>query len=182
MQTFMKWMLETIRAEGAMCNWVEESRFEWTASTALAVSQIVEGKTVVLITDRRRKWLEHYISSNINLLSKERPLIPVISLDRIYPEFDNMTSGESMDMLLDLLELSFGENYFFWYIGKGNDPRSDIAKRSERSCLWLLDEEFGHAMRLRSYDPILDIKLLQLYRLFDLSLNAVLFGEVAVDE
>lgn len=178
----MKWMLETIRSEGAMCNWVEECRFEWTSSTALAISQIVEGKTVVIITDRRRKWFQHYISLNLNQLSKERPLIPIISLDRIYPEFDQMTGGESMDMLIDLLDLSYSGNYFFWYIGKGNDPRSDIAKRSEHSCLWLLDEEFGNAMRLRSYDPILDIKLLQLYRLFDLSLNAVLFGEVGMDE
>jgi hypothetical protein len=177
----MQWMLEAIRAEGAMCNWVEESRFEFTASTMLAVSQIVEGKTIILITDRKRKWFEHYISSTLNQLSRERPLIPVVSLDRIYPEFDDMISGEALNMLLDLLELSFGENYFFWYIGKGSDPRSDIAKRSERSCLWLFDEEFGHAMRLRSYDPILDIKLMQLYRLFDLSLNAVLFGEVDVD-
>jgi len=177
----MQWMLEAIRAEGAMCNWVEESRFEFTASTMLAVSQIVEGKTIILITDRKRKWFEHYISSTLNQLSRERPMIPVVSLDRIYPEFDDMISGEALNMLLDLLELSFGENYFFWYIGKGSDPRSDIAKRSERSCLWLFDEEFGHAMRLRSYDPILAIKLMQLYRLFDLSLNAVLFGEVDVD-
>ncbi|MEJ2306111.1 MAG: HobA family DNA replication regulator [candidate division WOR-3 bacterium] len=63
-----------------------------------------------------------------------------------------------------------------------NDPRSEIAKRADNSCLWLLDEEFGHAMKLRSYDPYLDIKLMQLYRLFDLSLNAVLFGEVDTDE
>ncbi len=181
MQTFTQWMLEAIRSEGAMCNWVEESRFEWTASTAQAVSQIVEGKTVVLITDRKRQWFADYISSSINQLSKERPMVPIISLDRIYPEFDEMTGGESMDMLLDLMELSFSGKYFFWYIGKGNDPRSDIAKRSSNSCLWLFDEAFGHAMQLRSYDPILDIKLMQLYRLFDMALNAVLFAEVSAD-
>jgi hypothetical protein len=182
MQTFMKWMLETIRAEGASFNWVEENRFEWTASTALAVSQITAGKTVVLLTDHKRKWFEHYISITINQLANERPMIPIIALDRIYPEFDQMTSGEAMDMLTDMLDLSFGGNYFFWYIGKGNDPRSEIAKRSDESCLWLLDEEFGHAMNLGSYDPYLDIKLLQLFRLFDLSLSAVLYGEVDTDE
>ncbi len=181
MQTFMKWMLETIRAEGAMCNWVEESRFEWTASTMQAVSQIVEGKTVIVITDRKREWFSHYISASINQLSKDRPPIPVMRLERIYPEFDDMLGAGAVDMFLDLLSLSFGENYFFWYIGNGNDARSEIAKRSDRSCLWLFDESFGHAMQLRSYDPILDIKLMQLYRLFDLSLNAVLFGEVSVD-
>ncbi|UFS61698.1 HobA family DNA replication regulator [Sulfurimonas sp. HSL-3221] len=182
MQSFMKWMLETIRSEGASFNWVEENRFEWTASTMLAVSQIVTGKTIVLVTDRKRKWFQHYISSTINQLSNDRPMVPLISLDRIYPEFDEMTSGDAMDMLADMLDLSFAGNYFFWYVGKGSDPRSEIAKRADNSCLWLLDEEFGHAMKLRSFDPYLDIKLLQLYRLFDLSLNAVLFGEVDADE
>jgi len=182
MQTFIKWMLETIRSEGASFNWVEENRFEWTASTALAVSQIVAGKTIVLVTDRKRKWFQHYIATTINQISNERPMIPLISLDRIYPDFDEMTSGESMEMLTDMLDLSFGGNYFFWYVGKGSDPRSEIAKSSENSSLWLLDEDFGPAMKLRSYDPYLDIKMLQLYRLFDLSLNAVLFGEISVDE
>jgi len=181
MQSFMKWMLETIRAEGTAFNWVEENRFEWTASTMNAVSQIVAGRTIVLVTDRKRKWFQHYISTTINQLSKDRPMVPLISLDRIYPEFDEMTSGEAMDMLADMLDLSFAGNYFFWYVGKGSDPRSEIAKRSDESCLWLLDEEFGHAMKLRSYDPYLDMKLIQLYRLFDLSLNAVLFGEVDAD-
>jgi len=182
MQSFMKWMLETIRAEGASFNWVEEHRFEWTASTALAVNQIVAGKTIVLVTDRKRKWFQHYISTTINQLSNDRPMIPLISLDRIYPEFDQMTSGDAMKMLSDMLELSFGGNYFFWYVGKGNDPRSEIAKREDSSVLWLLDEDFGHAMKLRSYDPYLDMKMMQLYRLFELSLNAVLFGEVDADE
>lgn len=181
MQTFMKWMLETIRSEGASFNWVEENRFEWTASTMLAVSQIIEGKTIVLVTDSRRKWFQYYITTAINQLSNNRPMIPLASLDRLYPEFDEMTSGDAMDMLTDMLDLSFSGAYFFWYVGKGNDPRSEIAKRSDSSCLWLLDEDFGHAMKLRSYDPYLDIKLMQLYRLFDLSLNAVLFGEVDTD-
>jgi len=182
MQTFTKWMLETIRAEGASFHWVEELRFEWTASTALAVSQIVAGKTIVLVTDRKRKWFQHYISTTINQLSNDRPMIPLISLDRIYPEFDEMTTGEAMDMLTDMIKLSFGGNHFIWYVGKGSDSRSEIAKRSENSCLWILDENFGTAVKLRSYDPYLDIKMLQLYRLFDLSLNAVLFGEISTDE
>lgn len=182
MQSFMKWMLEAIRAEGASFNWVEEHRFEWTASTMLSVSQIVEGKTIVLITDGQRKWFQYYITTAINQLSNDRPLVPLVSLDRLYPEFDKMTSGDAMDMLTDMLDLSFSGDYFFWYIGKGNDPRSEIAKRQDNSCLWLMDEDFGHAMKLRSFDPYLDIKLMQLYRLFDLSLNAMLFGEVSTDE
>ena len=33
---------------------------------------------------------------------------------------------------------------------------------------------------MKSYDSLLDVKLLQLFKLFNLSLSAVLFGEVDV--
>lgn len=179
--TFAKWMLDAIRAEGAGCNWVEEQRFEWTSATAILLTQILAGKTVVLITDVHRKWFQHYISQSINQLSKERPLIPIISLDRLYPEFDRMTGSETMQILIDLLELSYKGDYFFWYIGRGGDSRADIAKRSDQSCLWFMDETFVNAVQLRSSDPLLDIKLLQLYRLFDKALDAALFGEVILE-
>ena len=42
----------------------------------------------------------------------------------------------------------------------------------------MFDEDFNNAFTLKSYDKTLDIKLLQLYRLFDSSLNATMFGEV----
>lgn len=178
MQAFEKWTLEAIRSEGTAFNWIEEQRYEWTATMQVTVTQILSGKTMVLVTDRKRKWFQHYIASRLNQLSNDRPMIPLISLDRIYPDFDEMTSGAAMDMLSDMLDLSFSGNYFFWYVGKGNDPRSEIVKRNENSALWLLDEDFGRAMKLRSFDPYLDIKMLQLYHLFERSLNAMLFGEI----
>jgi hypothetical protein len=45
-----------------------------------------------------------------------------------------------------------------------------------------MDESFQNALRLRSFDPLIDIKLLQLYRLFDKTLGALLFGEIDVRE
>jgi hypothetical protein len=181
LQQFSKWTLETIRSEGAMLNWLEELRFQWTATVAQAVAQIVEGKTVVLITDHDRKWFEHYITSTYNKPSLDRPMTPLISLDQLYPHYDHITGGEMIDMLDGMLEISFKSDYFFWYIGKGDDRRADIAKRSDDSLLWLMDEDFQNAMPLRSYDEQIDIKLVQLYRLFDKTLSAALFGEVDVD-
>ncbi len=182
MQQFIKWTLEAIRSEGAMLNWLEESRFDWTSTTAQAIKQILEGKTVVLITDHKHKWFEDYVISSINQLTLERPMIPLVSLDRIYPGFDAISGSESIDMLVDLLELSYKGEFFFWYVGKGNDKRADIAKRYDASYLWIMDEDFHNSLTLRSYDPIIDIKLLQLYRLFNMTLNAMLFGEVSIDE
>ncbi|MEN4052816.1 MULTISPECIES: HobA family DNA replication regulator [Sulfurimonas] len=175
---FAQWSLDAIRAEGGSLSWLEEYRFEWSKTTAFALEQILNGKTVILITDEKRKWLEHYILSAINSISFDRPLIPIISIESIYPHYNNISGGEMIDMLDDMIALSYKNDYFFWYIGKGDDKRSDIAKRKDESYFWIFDEDFNNAFTLKSYDPVLDIKLLQLYRLFDASLSATMFGEV----
>ena len=43
-----------------------------------------------------------------------------------------------MDALEDMISLSYKNEYFFWYIGRGDDRRSDIAKRKETSYFWIL--------------------------------------------
>ena len=58
MQEFAQWSLDTLREEGASLSWLEESRFDWATTTSLALEQILSGKTIVLITDNSRKWLE----------------------------------------------------------------------------------------------------------------------------
>ncbi len=178
MPDFAQWSLDAIREEGGSLSWLEEYRFEWSKTTAFALEQILSGKTVILITDEKRKWLEHYILSSINSVLLDRPLIPIISIDSIYTHYNNLNGGEMIDMLDDMISLSYKDDYFFWYIGKGDDKRSDIAKRKDESYFWIFDEDFNNAFTLKSYDPVLDIKLLQLYRLFDASLSATMFGEV----
>jgi hypothetical protein len=175
---FAQWSLDAIRAEGGSLSWLEEYRFEWSKTTAFALTQILNGKSIILITDEKRKWLEHYILSSLNSISLDRPLIPILSIDSIYPHYNAITGGEMIDMVDDMIALSYKNDYFFWYIGKGDDKRSDIAKRKDDSYFWIFDEDFNNAFTLKSYDPVLDIKLLQLYRLFDASLNATMFGEV----
>ncbi len=177
MKRFENWTLEAIRADGAAFSWMEELRFEWLAATQNAIAQILEGKSIVLVTDDERHWFERYIISSLNKPSLNRPLIPVVGLDSMYPQFRDVNSAEMIDMLDDMLDLSFGGNYFFWYIGRSANSRAEIAKRSGHSYLWIMDEDFQNAMPLRSYDELIDIKLLQLFRLFDKSLSALLFGE-----
>ena len=175
---FAQWSLDTIREEGGSLSWLEEQRFDWTTTTAHALEKILEGKTVVLITDEKRKWLENYILTFINGVSLDRPFIPVISIDSIYTHYNSVSGGEMIDVVDDMISLLYKDNYFFWYIGKGDDKRSDIAKRKDDSYFWMFDEDFNNAFTLKSFDPVLDIKLLQLYRLFNASLNATMFGEV----
>ena len=178
MPDFAQWSLDAIREEGGSLSWLEEDRFEWSKTTAYALNQILNGKTIILITDGKRKWLENYILTSINSLSLERPFIPIVSIDSLYSHYNDISGGEMINILEDMISQSYKDEFFFWYIGKGDDKRSDIAKRRDESYFWIFDEDFNNAFRLKSYDPSLDIKLLQLFKLFNASLNATMFGEV----
>jgi hypothetical protein len=177
---FAQGSFDAIREAVASLSWLEELRFDWTTTTAYALEQILNGKTIILITDEKRKWLETYIMTSLNGVSLERPPIAIISIDSIYPHYNNVSGGEMIDMVDDMIAQSYKNDYFFWYIGKGDNKRSDIAKRQDHSYFWIFDEDFNNAFKLRSYDTSLDIKLLQLYKLFNASLNASMFGEVDV--
>ncbi|WP_415396610.1 HobA family DNA replication regulator [Sulfurimonas sp. CS5] len=180
MQDFAQWSLDVIREDGAYLSWLEEQRFDWTNPLSLALEQILNGKTIILITDEKRKWFEQYILCSINEMNLDRPLLPIVSMDSLYQHYGNVSGGEMIDVVEDMISLSYKDDYFFWYIGKGDDKRSDIAKRKDNSYFWIFDEEYLNGFTLKSYDPKRDIKLLQLYKLFDASLNATIFGEVDV--
>jgi len=180
MSDFAQWSLDAIREEGGSLSWLEEQRFDWTNPSSHAIEQILNGRTIVLITDNKRKWFEYYILSNINSEKMDRPLLPIVSIDSLYPHYNGVSGGEKIDMVEDMISLSYKEDYFFWYIGNGDDKKADIAKRRDNSYLWLFDEDFHNAFTLKSYDSLLDIKLLQLFGLFDASLSAAMFGEVDV--
>ena len=180
MQDFKEWTLDAIREEGSSFSWLEEQRFDWSTTTSHSLEQIINGKTIILITDQSRKWFEKYILSSINTAKQDRPLLPIVSIDSMYQHYDNISGGDMIDVVEDMIALSHKDDYFFWYIGKGDDKRADIAKRKDNSYFWIFDEDYLNAFNLKSYDKSLDIKLLQLYKLFDASLNGAMFGEVDV--
>lgn len=180
MPDFAQWSLDAIREEGGSLSWLEELRFEWTTATSYALNQMLNGKTIIIITDEKRKWFENYILASLNSSRLERPLLPIVSIDSLYSHYNGVTGGEMIEIIEDMITLSHKDDYFFWYIGKGDDKRGDIAKRKDNSYMWMFDEDFHNAFTLKSYDKDLDIKLLQLYKLLDASLNATMFGEVDV--
>ncbi|EAI3451748.1 TPA: hypothetical protein R4976_001748, partial [Campylobacter jejuni] len=59
-----------------------------------------------------------------------------------------------------------------------SDNKSLIAKSRDDSLLWLFDEQLQDSFYLNSKDKDLDIKLISLYQLFDVSLDAILFSKV----
>ena len=178
MNEFFDWTLEIKREEGSSMSWLEERRAEWTPAASVAIGQIIEGKTIIIVTDSERKWFEYYILSNINKETMDRPIVPIAALDAFYPHLEKASSEEKLAMIEDMLSLAYSDNYFFWYIGKGNDSRAELAKRSGKNFLWIMDEEMQNSFLLHSYDKQLDVQLLHLFKLFNVSLSGVIFGEV----
>ncbi len=181
MQKLLKWTLDTIREEESCFSWMEEYRYEWAPLVKSAVSQVLEGKTVLIITDEPRRWFGKYILSRVNELQKNRPLLPFYQLTDIFPNLQNLTSAQELQLLEDMLDISYPNGYYIWYIGKGGHPFTKEAYRNDDSFLWIMDEEVQNSFSLRSSDPLLDIKLLQLYKLFDMTISEALFGDLDLE-
>ncbi|BCD61977.1 MULTISPECIES: HobA family DNA replication regulator [Nitratiruptor] len=177
-KSFDQWTLQTIRYDKSMMNWLEERRYEWIPLAADALQRIVNGYTVLLLTDDERDWYAHYIVTSLNKSTKNRPFIPLYNLKTLIPATKKNMGKEELDMLFDMLDISF-ESYFIWYIGRSSASHYvNIAKYRDDSFLWIMDTDIQNNFTLKSYDELLDIKLLQLYRLFEKSLDAAIFGDV----
>jgi hypothetical protein len=121
-----------------------------------------------------------YILANINKTKSGRPLLPFYDFNSFNSNIDNIKTENDIDLIKDMLSISFPNGFFFWYIGKSQSKRANLAKFSNKPLLWIMDEELPNSFVLRSSDESLEFKLLQMYRLFDKTLSAVLFAEVDV--
>ncbi|WP_456452065.1 HobA family DNA replication regulator [Hydrogenimonas sp.] len=178
MKDLLTWTLETIRSEDTMMSWLEERRYEWAPIVGSAIAKILEGQTVIVMSDEKNRWFEDYVVRKINRTGTNRPLLPFFSFDALFPFADTIKSDQDIALLFDMLSLSHPQGSFFWYIGKADHPMARIALRHDESLLWVMDEEMANSFTMRSYDELIDIKLLQLFRLFDKTLSAALFAEV----
>ena len=182
MQAFLKWTLETIRKDGSQMSWMEEKRLEWVPLAASRLQNLLNGHTFIVLNDEEREWFTHYMLTSINSQTNNRPLLPFISLKTFFPNLDSIRTNDEISLLEDMLSLSFPNGYTLFYVGKSSDFKSQIAKRKDDSFLWLMDEQMQNSFYLSSRDELLDIKLIQLYRLMDKTIDALLFAEVSVDD
>lgn len=181
MQRLLNWTLETIRAEESEFSWMEEFRYYWTPLVASATSKIIQGQTILIVTDDERRWFGEYVTGKINSIDKNRPFLPFYLLENIFPNLAQTTSSQSLELLEDMLDLSYPNGYFIWYIGRGDHPYTKIIYRNDDNFMWMIDEEIQNSFQIRSSDGLLDIKLLQLYKLFDSTIDIVLFGDLDLD-
>ncbi len=182
MQKFLKWTLQTIRKDGSMMSWMEEKRFEWVPLVSSMIKNLLNGYTIVIVTDDDREWFNNYIVRKINAQGKNRPLLPFVSLKTFYPNISSIKTKEDIELLEDLFGQTFLNGHLFFYIGKSNDIKMQLAKRHDESFMWILDERQQNSFYLASSDSFLDIKLIQLFKLLDKSIDAVLFAEVSLED
>ncbi|QOQ86950.1 HobA family DNA replication regulator [Campylobacter corcagiensis] len=180
MKDLYKWSLERIRKDTFMSTWMEDRREEWTPLVASKVKFMLQGSSFIFFCDEQRRWFEKYALQNINARENERPLVPFFSLRAVASNLDYINTKESIELLNDMLTLAFPNGYMFFYVGRGSHPLAKVAKSSENSYMWLIDEHSENAFYLDSQDENLDIKLIQLFKLFDSSVSAALFDEVTL--
>ena len=178
MKALLDWTLESLRTDHAMMNWLEERRYEWAPLVSNTISHMTKGYTVILVTDPEYEWVSKYIMKTLNHPDIQRPLLPVYEAKTMFPYLSTMVKNANSELINDMLTLSFKENYLFWYIGKSNYTSAVIAKEKRNSFLWIMDEEVQNSFFLRSADDLLDLKLIHMVRLFNKTLDAVLFGAI----
>ena len=174
---YIDWILQTIREDNALGNWLEELRFTFSPIGENILHSIENGISVLVITDDNRKWFEEYISLSINN-KPDRPLLPFIKFDTIIQNNHLLNSEENISLVKDMLSIAFPNGYIVWYIGISNTKQASLAKSVDDSFMWVMDEELPNSIFFSSKDAVLDMKLLELFRLFDKSISATLYGEL----
>ena len=175
---FNDWTLQAIREEGSSFSWMEELRFSWIPQVQNALKKILEGQSVIIVTDRGFKWYGDYILDRVNRLSNNRPFIPIYNIDGIFPSAYNLNDANELDYLYDMLDISFENGYFFWYIGSGEHKHYEYIEQDKGSLIWRLNREIEGLFSLNGNDPYIDIKLIQSFRLLERALDAALIGEI----
>ncbi|MDD6056396.1 MAG: HobA family DNA replication regulator [Helicobacter sp.] len=181
MQDLSSWMIHTLRHDASHPTWLEERKFEWIPLLKRALQKIFSGESAILVTDKDREWFMNYVVNAINA-TNNRPYVPIISINALFPQIDKVYKDETrISLLCDYLDNAFSNKYFFWYIGSNDAMRAKLVLGREDCFLWMFDTNLQNSFTLQSIDPLVDIKLMQMYRIFNLTLEAAMFGRIGLE-
>ena len=128
--------------------WMEERRIDFVPLLSVFLNEVIDAKTVLIVTDKQRKWYGNYLLEKINSFNKFKPqFYPFYVLDNIFPQIHQIETSEHFDMFEDMLNVSF-KNYIFWYIGK-ETPLVEFTKRKDNSFYWIMDNDFSKNFYLK---------------------------------
>ena len=177
---FNEWILNTIRDEGTCFSWMEELRFNWIPQVKSSIAKILEGYSLIVVTDNDFKWFSDYIINKNNKVENNRPFIPIYQINGLFPSIYNIKNATELDFLYDMLDISFINGYIFWYIGDGEHSLYEYIEQDKTSLIWRLNQDIEGIFSLNKKDPLIDIKLIQSFRLFEKALDAALIGEIEI--
>ncbi|BCZ19256.1 hypothetical protein NHP190012_08980 [Helicobacter sp. NHP19-012] len=143
-----------------------------------ATEHILKGGCVLIATDSQRVWLKTYALAHLNS-HPMHPLVPVFDPLQSFQIY--LQQSQDISLIRNTLDLVY-QNYIFWYVGTTNSKIAQLALSVERSLLWLLDSLKEGAINFKSLDPLLDHKLLQLYRVFTHMVLESLLGKVSLND
>jgi len=175
---FNNWTLEIIRAEDSSFSWMEEYRFNWIPHVKNALNKILDGFSVIVVTDREFKWFGEYITNRLNHKNKNRPFIPIYNINCLFPSAYNLNDTTELDSLYDMFDISFSNGYLFWYIGSGEHKHYEFIEQDKNNIIWRLNHDVEGLFSLNKNDKNIDIKLIQSFKLFDKALDATLIGDI----
>ncbi|BEG56943.1 hypothetical protein NHP21005_06310 [Helicobacter sp. NHP21005] len=143
-----------------------------------ATEHILKGGCVLITTDSQRVWLKTYALTHINT-HPMHPLVPIFDPLQSFEVY--LQQNPDILMVRNTLDLVY-QNYIFWYVGTSNTEVANLALSVEQSLLWLLDSPKEGAICFESLDPLLDHKLLELYRIFARMVLESLLGRVSFND
>ncbi|RAX53198.1 hypothetical protein CCY99_06295 [Helicobacter sp. 16-1353] len=173
---FANWTLELARKDGIAMGWFEERRFDWCQIAYRFAKNIINGNTIILCSDLQKKWFCEYVLQTINA-NKGRPLIPIITLESMLPKCQDI----DLPLIEDMLSVAFDDRYTIWYIGYANNRLVKLATDHQSSFIWAFDGSLHTAFNMNSSDSGSDVKLLQLFKILDRTIDAVMFNEISDD-
>jgi len=99
----------------------------------------------------------------------------------MFPHLNRLTTAQELELLEDMLDISYPSGYFIWYIGGANSAYTKFVFRSDENLLWIIDGDVPNSFYLKSGGISLDIKLIQLFKLFNKTIDASLFNELDLE-
>ena len=180
MRKINDWLLHEIKKDADSISemplhWMEIMRADFSPIITRALRFIIEENgTFLLCADSRRAWFKTYILHKLNSLDEDRPYISIYDFDA---SLSRLLSSDEMnnDLIKNTLDISYNK-YAIWYIGDADTKMAKFALEFKESFLWIFDKKVERAIMLKN-DKNADIKLIQLYRIFEEAIFVGISGD-----
>lgn len=184
MEPIKDWMIRALREEsngGVISGWLEEDLHKWVRVVSNALNALLDGVSFIVLSDNPREWFRNYVLTRLNSPSKNRPYVPFLGIEGLEKYLgEDIRDQKNIQLVTSMLQSTY-QNYSFFYIGKAEGIKAELAMSHENSFLWLLDADVQNAFILNSSNKMIDSRLLQLFRLFDQSISAVIYGKISLE-